>query len=198
MQRLSYLLTDQISSNPFVFHLVQLLYFAAAVLAVFFFVYILTKQTLLALLTALFFLIHPINTEAVNWVSALPDVAYALFVALALYLYVSYAGSLQRVKRPSPNFFESVRSLSKERLLQLAKDHHKLLLAALCYFFAMLAKEPAVLLPILFVFFDAFINKIPWKGFLRLSMVGRYILFGIPLLLYMGMRTAVLDAHELG
>ncbi|HEY4510070.1 MAG TPA: tetratricopeptide repeat protein [Candidatus Paceibacterota bacterium] len=205
MQSLSYLLTYQISSNPFVFHLVQLLYFAAAVFTVFSLVYILSKHVLLALLSSLFFLIHPINTEAVNWISSLPDIAYTLFVALAFSFYVSYVRSLKKVSLGERNlktayrkFFESLRSFSRARLLQLAKDHRKLLFVSLCYFLAMLSKEPAILLPLLFLFFDAFITKIPWRGFLHPAFAGRYILFGIPLLLYGAMRMAVLEGFGSG
>ena len=70
--------------------------------------------------------------------------------------------------------------------------HKKLFFAALFYFLAMLSKEPAVLLPALFIFFDLFIQKIPFRQFVRWHELQRYIVFIGAFLLYMGMRIVVL------
>jgi tetratricopeptide (TPR) repeat protein len=42
----------------------------------------------LPLMGALVFALHPINSEVVNWVSAMPELTYTLFLLLALYLYI--------------------------------------------------------------------------------------------------------------
>jgi len=53
----------QISSQPWIFHLVHLVLFWGAVVLTFVFVRMLTKNYLLAFLTALMFLIHPRNSD---------------------------------------------------------------------------------------------------------------------------------------
>ncbi|MBE9532182.1 MAG: tetratricopeptide repeat protein, partial [Proteobacteria bacterium] len=42
-----------------------------------------------AFAAALIFALHPINSEVVNWVSALPELTYTLFLLLAFYIYIS-------------------------------------------------------------------------------------------------------------
>ena len=70
----------QISSQPWIFHLANLILFFLVVVATFAFVRVLTKNNILALLTALLFLIHPRNSEVVNWSSAVAELLLVLFL----------------------------------------------------------------------------------------------------------------------
>jgi protein O-mannosyl-transferase len=51
-----------------------------------------------AFLTALLFAIHPIHVESVAWATERKDVLYAFFYLSALWLYLGYAGSVQKPK----------------------------------------------------------------------------------------------------
>lgn len=124
---LSYLLTWQISHQPWFFHLVNLIYFFIAVYLIFCLVRKLTKKFLLSFLTALIFLIHPINSEVVNWVATVPELLFAIFVLSSIIFFLRYRET---------NFFKN------------------LIWSAVFYLFAMFSKEPAVSLPILLVFID--------------------------------------------
>jgi hypothetical protein len=43
-----------------------------------------------SLIAALFFSSHPIHTEAVSWISALPEVAFTFFSLLSFYHYMLF------------------------------------------------------------------------------------------------------------
>jgi len=163
---LSYLLTYQISSSPWFFHLVNLFYFLATVSLVFILVKTTTKNFTLSFFTAVLFLVHPINNEVVNWISAVSELTLTIFVLLTLLCYIKY-----RQSGSTGNF----------------------LLALLFYFFAILSKETAaiILFPVILsvdlLFFKKNIKEIfAWKRFTK------YLLFAIPFLVYFSMRQAVI------
>ena len=121
---LSAVFTGQISSQPWAFHMVNLGYFFVLGILIFFFAKLLFKNSLSAFFTALLFLIHPLNAEVVNWASAVSELTLAIFTLLAGILYIRYRRT--------------------GRLRDFA-------IVLILYFFAMLAKEPGVLLPLLFL-----------------------------------------------
>lgn len=89
------LLTFQIEyaiagANPIIFHITNLLLHTANALLVFSFVYLFLEKRSLALITALLFAIHPINTEAVMWASARKDLLSMFFLLGSLNCYVQY------------------------------------------------------------------------------------------------------------
>lgn len=126
-QNLSYLLTYQISSEPWIFHLVNLFYFFIVVYLVFALVKTITNNFLLSFVSALVFLINPINNEVVNWISAVPELVSGIFILLSTIFYIKFRKTSSNVK-----FFA----------------------ACIFYFLGMMAKEPAAFLPIIFVFID--------------------------------------------
>lgn len=84
-----------IGYNPFAFHLVSLMWHLLCVILVFLF----TKKLLnkkvnyhfeIAFITSLLFAIHPVNVEAVAWISAIKVPMYACFYILSLLLYIRY------------------------------------------------------------------------------------------------------------
>jgi len=197
IQSLSYLLTYQISSAPWVFHVVNLLLFFLVTSLVFILGKILSRNTLFAFLAALLFSLHPINNETVNWISAVPELTFTAFALLSFIFYIQSRESNPKRKKKQKKYtpkqiMADIRTASKN-LPALLSGERKLVLAVLFYFLAMLSKEPAVLLPVLFVFFDVFIVKIPTKQFFVFSEVKRYALFFVAFLLYLAMRISVLD-----
>ncbi|MGE5280115.1 MAG: tetratricopeptide repeat protein [Deltaproteobacteria bacterium] len=70
--------------NPVGYHLTNALLHILAAVALFWLLELLFKDTLLALLTALFFVAHPVHTEAVTYIAGRPDPMAALFMLLTL------------------------------------------------------------------------------------------------------------------
>lgn len=141
-QSLTYLLAWQISSKPWFFHLINLLYFFATASLVFILIKKLSKNFVLSFLTALFFIIHPLNNEVVNWPSAVPELLFLIFILLSTLFFVQY------------------------RLARRGQVRHGLPLnpavSALFYFLAILSKEPAILLPLVFILLDLKIFKVKY------------------------------------
>jgi tetratricopeptide (TPR) repeat protein len=69
--------------NPALFHLLNLVLYAATVWLVYLLARELLAHEVVALAGALFWALHPVHVEAVAWISALPDVGFAFFALLA-------------------------------------------------------------------------------------------------------------------
>jgi len=76
--------------NPFIYHLTNYLSHIAICLALFYFIYLLSKDPLTAFITALLFGVHPLHVESVAWVTERKDVLSTLFYLFALISYVKY------------------------------------------------------------------------------------------------------------
>jgi tetratricopeptide (TPR) repeat protein len=164
MHFLFLLLPYQISSEPWIFHLVNLLFLLGAAFAVFLFFRTLTKNFSLAFLTALFLIIHPVNSEVINWISALPDILVVFFGCLTLFFCLKY-----RERESLRNF----------------------LLIYVFYFFAILSKETAVFLPMILGLIDLFFFKLTLRQLFQGKELKKYLLFSIPLAIYLLMKFSV-------
>lgn len=127
--------------NPFWFHTLNLAVHTLNALLVYFLLNKLLGQTRyftissacrIAFFTALLFSVHPLQAEAVAWISASKIVLYTLFYLLALYAYVCYAVSY-KVKY--------------------------YLLTVLCFVLSFGAKEQAVMLPVCLLLIDYAIGR---------------------------------------
>lgn len=103
-------------SNPFGYHLTSILLHAANGILVFFLIYKLFKDKLAAFLTAVFFIIHPVQSEAVIYASGRTDLLYSFFGLSGI---LSFLLTLERQKnRPIwylvSIFFFILSILSKE------------------------------------------------------------------------------------
>ena len=74
--------------NPAVFHLLNLLLYAATAWLVYRLSRGLFRNEVVALAGALLWALHPIHVEAVSWISALPDAGFAFFTLLAFLCFV--------------------------------------------------------------------------------------------------------------
>lgn len=146
--------------NPFPYHLENLLLHLANILLVFFLLRKLSGQVNAALLTALFFAIHPFRVESVVWVSQRKDVLYACFYLSTLLCYA-----------------QSVTTQSKRRYL---------LLASWLFFCSLLAKYAAVTLVPTLLLVDycldrkvshrLLLEKTPFLLILALRLWNRYLM----------------------
>ena len=76
--------------NSFPYHVVNLTFHLANTILVFGLVRSLTENKNTAFIVALLFGIHPMNVEAVSWISARSSVLYTCFYLLALRYYITY------------------------------------------------------------------------------------------------------------
>ncbi|MBI5233537.1 MAG: hypothetical protein HY880_04210, partial [Deltaproteobacteria bacterium] len=117
--------------EPWGFHLMSLALHCLNVILVFLIVSRLCPGgSLLPFFSAILFSIHPVNTEAVSWVSSLSDLAYALFYLLSFRLHLT---ALELKGAP--------------RFLTLS-------LSALSLFFSLLSKETALTFILLISAYD--------------------------------------------
>jgi tetratricopeptide (TPR) repeat protein len=133
LMNVAYLLCYQVfGPHPFGFHLVNVVLHMVVVCAVF----LLTKRMFqdrnLALMAAVLFAIHPIHTEAIAWIAALPDMQLSLFYLLTFWFFLAGA-------RPGGRF---------SYFAQLAMAGSFLL--------AIFSKEQAVTLPLLATAYEHF------------------------------------------
>lgn len=73
---------------PFIYHLTNILLQSSAGIALFIFLKRLLKDQLIAFLTSLLFLVHPIQTEAVSYASGRSDPMVAFFIFLSLIFFL--------------------------------------------------------------------------------------------------------------
>jgi len=133
LMNVGYLLCYQVfGPHPFGFHLVNIVLHAAVVCAVF----LLTKRMFqdrnLALIAAVLIAIHPIHTEAIAWIAAVPDLQLSLFYLLTFWFFLAVA-------RPGGRF---------SYFAQLAM--------AGSFVLAIFSKEQAVTLPLLATVYEHF------------------------------------------
>lgn len=141
------LLYTLFGSNPFYFHLLQLLIcIGGSILLYLLFRY--SFKSLLALILAAIFLIHPLDSQVVYEIASLQDALYFFFGVLALYLLFR---------------FKSIKSL---------------FVVAVCLFLSLIAKETGVLFIIMSLIYLFWYNRrrlYPFIGSLVMP-IGLYLL----------------------
>jgi protein O-mannosyl-transferase len=91
MRDLSYALDLKIwGEGPFGFHLTNILIHSANVLLVFALIRRLSEDVVTATLAALIFAVHPMQTDAVTYISGRRDLLFSFFYLLAFHSYISY------------------------------------------------------------------------------------------------------------
>src|SRR5690606_29216533 len=120
--------------NSFIFHTVNVLLHISSVLVLFELLRRLTKHAGASAIGALLFALHPVQVEAVAWISGAKDLLYGLFALVALWQYVLYVQGAQVSGRETATRDRSV-------------AHYIAALAALLA--ALLSKPTAVVTPVL-------------------------------------------------
>ncbi|MBI1813133.1 tetratricopeptide repeat protein [Candidatus Peregrinibacteria bacterium] len=121
--------------HPFLYHAHNLALHIANALLVFWLALLLVRRKDLAILCALLFLVHPLNTEAVAWAAARKDLQSAFFFLFALATYIVFLRSEKRL-------------------------WHWLSIAT--FLLALLSKVTVILLPFLLLALDEFEGR-PWR-----------------------------------
>ncbi len=141
--------------DPFLFHLVSVLFHAANTILVFLFMKKMRMGFYPAAFIALLFGLYPTHVESVAWVSELKDVLYVFFVLLAVLTYISY------------------------RNTGVKKWYYLTLGLFVC---ALLSKAMAVILPPLLILIDYYSDKEEWNwNNLQKSITGKITFLGLSL-----------------
>jgi hypothetical protein len=109
-------------NNPAGFHAVNSLFHAINGVLIFLILYLLFKRRSVAFFTALIFLIHPLQTEAISYANSLGDALSTFFVLLGLISIVLSVGS------------------------KTIKTILLITLASVCYVLAQISKETAIIM----------------------------------------------------
>jgi tetratricopeptide (TPR) repeat protein len=132
----------------YVFHLANVLMEAAVVILLFAVTRRLLKSDLVAFLAATIFALHPIHTESVAWIAAVPDLQLAVFLLITLWFYLD-------ITEPS----------RKRWWTPVAMN--------VSFFLALFSKEPAVAFPVIAMFYEYMLrpdrDRTSWK-----TKLGRY------------------------
>ena len=144
-------------SNPAGYHLTNIFIHILVALCIYWFINIIFGNKILAFLTSIFFLIHPIHTEVASYISGRCDSLAFLFILSAFILYIKQL------------HFESITTY---------------IFMLLCYILALLSKENSLILPaLLWLYHYTFKVKFKNKEFLSiLSLAFLYSILRLTLL----------------
>jgi protein O-mannosyl-transferase len=143
LQMVSYRVTaDWFGLQPQYLHILSVLFALAAVLAAFSVYLKLTRRLAVAFAAAALFAVHPVHSEAVDWISALPELGCATFFLIAFNLFLS-------VRSPSSDHNSDQ---SSDQSSDMTPEWHprrwsSLCLSLLAFAAALLWKETAVVFP---------------------------------------------------
>lgn len=143
--------------NVLGYHLTNLLLHIFVTLSIYYLIYLLFSERILSFLASILFLVHPIHTEVVSYISGRADSLSALFLLLSIIFYINY-----------------IRSENKRQYY----------LCLLIYIFALLSKENCLVMPLLALLYHyVFGNKIKLRIFLPILIVSLiYVIFRLTIL----------------
>jgi tetratricopeptide (TPR) repeat protein len=87
---------DMHKLNPLPYHLFNFFFHLINILLAYLLAKTISRKTLVGLIVALVFAIHPMNTEAVSWISARSSVMYSCFFMASLLVYWRYITEAQK------------------------------------------------------------------------------------------------------
>ena len=140
--------------DPAAYHRTNFILHLLNVALVFYFLYRLTGQKIIAAISALFFGIHPLHVESVAWVSARKDMLYAFFYLGGLIAWTGYRDT----KNPRACYF----------------------LTIVLFLLSLLSKSAAVTFPMILILIDYYITAVrkgqpysqdyTWKAAMKFHM----------------------------
>jgi tetratricopeptide (TPR) repeat protein len=151
--------------DPYIFHTANLLVHMATCLIAYQLLARLSGRRWPAFAGALLFAIHPVQVEAVAWVTGMKDVLCGMFSLIALWQYVVFAQSRGESKKADGSWL-----------------HYAL--ATLAFVAALLAKTSAVTVPLLGLILDRWILRRSWRSIVPSllpwgAIMGVFILIGL-------------------
>jgi len=142
MQEISYMADHLVwGMNSFGFHVTNILLQLAATLLLFYVVLNISHSAMVAFIASAIFGVHPINTEAVAYISGRSDPLYLVFLLASLLFYMA----------------------SKKGEGQKSVGHY--LCAIILYIFSLMSRETAIVFPFILVAYEKFASetKADWR-----------------------------------
>ncbi|MEQ8223117.1 MAG: tetratricopeptide repeat protein [Candidatus Eremiobacterota bacterium] len=118
--------------NPSVYHCTNIILHVLNTLLVFWMIFILTDNVIVAFITAIFFGVHPLRVESVAWIAERKDVLYSFFFLASLICYIYY------MKKRAYNYYY---------------------LSLFMFLLSLFSKPMAVTLPFVLFLFDYFMER---------------------------------------
>lgn len=142
--------------DPFGYHITNILIHLGNALLVYGLIRLIFRRELLAFLTAMLFVLHPVQTEAVTYISGRADPLATFFCLLSLCFFIAYVD------------FEGYR-----RRLYFG-------VSVLFFLFGLFSKESAAILPLILILYEACFRR----GELKSKRSAKYAAFFAILLIY--------------
>ncbi len=105
--------------NPVGYHLTNILLHALAGILIYICVIMLFRNSMIAFISALIFLMHPVQVEAVSWISGRGNMLYAIFSILTLIAWIRYTQCLKKQYIIYALLFYTLALFSKEMALSV-------------------------------------------------------------------------------
>lgn len=144
--------------KAFGFHLTNVLLHLICVVLTFYLIMMIFRDQLIAFFAALIFAIHPVQSEAVAWVSGRNDPLLLIFILLTFIYY------LRLREKPSAGNFIGL---------------------SISFAAALLVKETAVIFSLGFAAYDLLLRRITWREWLKLENLKPYLyLLGVTVIYF--------------
>jgi len=144
--------------KPFGYHLTNVLIHISNAILIYLIFYLLVGHRRLALLTALFFLVHPVQTEAVTYISGRADIQAGFFMLLSLLFSLAgrkclftYRPNKTGKYKPEDIDKRVAEGFSLRRTKRTLKSAATNCIVVISFVLALLTKEAAVVLPFLVI-----------------------------------------------
>jgi len=150
VQALTFLLDYHVwKLNPFGFHLTNvLLHFANSIL-VFVTVFFICRSRITSLFTSMFFLVHPVQTGAVNYLTGRSDILACFFLLLSFISYIGHCSIVNRGKLIN-------REEKPDSIYNLIAKRQSLFypISVFGFILALLSKEAVIIYPLILILYD--------------------------------------------
>ena len=154
--------SNEFGVNPRIFHIVNILVHIFNGILLFLILKVLLKNELAAIIGALVFSVHPVQVEAVAWISELRGLLSAMFGLLSIYYYLKYRLYI---------------NTSKEKIVNGMPITKNLVLTTAFFILSALSKPSGIVIPFIVLTLDLFYFKINFKK--ALWFLANYIIFVI-------------------
>lgn len=143
--------------QPWAFLLLNVLIHLINACLIFFLIKKLFKKDFLAFLTSILWVVHPVHTEAVTYMSGMADPLIVFFGLSSFLCYINF----RQKKQARPIFLPAQisKKLGASENKNLGGQTYLLFFSLILFILALLSKETIIVLPGLFVLYELFFNK---------------------------------------
>ncbi len=165
--------------NPYAYHLFNILLHVLNSFIVYRLMLFLFSLKKVAFCIAAFFLIHPIQSEAVACISGISNLLFAFFFLNSFYFYLTVFSLNKNKNKECYSRRSNENSILKVGQVphSISKKRFNFFLSIICFFFALLSKEQAIMLPFLIFWYELCFGKRGGRTLLR--GLAPYFLIGV-------------------